>query len=133
MLERWSVGLAIAHAQESDLERMRELLSGMDDPAVERPRFNELDTAFHVAIAEAGGNRLVADLTAAIRSSLRYVLLTAFVESPDWDNLANRLRAEHRGIYDALAGGNSSVAADRVESHIRVFFARFEPGRTPPG
>ncbi len=43
----------------------------MDDPDIGLDHFNELDTEFHVAIAESVGNRLFADLTVAIRESIR--------------------------------------------------------------
>ena len=69
-LERLSVRLAAAHATEDDLETMRGLLETMADPDVDRRVFNDHDTAFHVALARAAGNRLATDLTAAIRESM---------------------------------------------------------------
>src|SRR5664279_923075 len=52
MLERWSVRLAAANASAADLERMKALLDSMEDPDVARAAFNDLDTAFHVAMAD---------------------------------------------------------------------------------
>lgn len=124
MLERWSVRLAAAGASPDDLVTMRELLQEMDDAAADRARFNDLDTRFHVAVAEAGGNRLVADLTAAVRESLRYGLLAAFQEIGDWDAFSAGLRAEHHGLYDRIAAGDGAAGADAVEAHIRNFFGR---------
>jgi GntR family transcriptional repressor for pyruvate dehydrogenase complex len=124
MLERWSVKLAATHATAADLERMRRLLAEMEDPAVRRDSFNDLDTAFHVAVAEAGGSRLVADLTTAVRGSLRFSLLAAFEQSPDWDAVVAGLRFEHRTIYELIAAGDSDGAARVVEAHVRGFFGR---------
>lgn len=124
MLERWSVRLAATHASPDDLGQLRELLAAMDDPQVARGAFNELDTAFHVAVAESGGNRLVADLTSAIRESLRYSLLAAFEESVDWDETAAGLRREHHELYRLIAAHEGNGAADMVEQHIRGFFGR---------
>jgi GntR family transcriptional repressor for pyruvate dehydrogenase complex len=124
MLERWSVKLAAANASAADLERLRELLTAMDDPQVPRAAFNDLDTAFHVTVAEAGGSRLVADLTSAVRGSMRYSLLAAFEESPDWAGVVEGLRGEHRAIYDRIAAGDAVGAADAVEAHVRGFFGR---------
>ena len=53
----------------------------MDQPDIDRARFNELDTEFHVAIAEAGGNRFIADLTIAVRESIRTDILSTLEES----------------------------------------------------
>jgi GntR family transcriptional repressor for pyruvate dehydrogenase complex len=96
----------------------------MEHPAVRRDSFNDLDTEFHVTVAEAGGSLLVTDLTSAVRGSLRYSLLAAFEQSPDWDGVVAGLRCEHRAIYDRIAAGDGAAAADVVEAHIRGFFGR---------
>jgi GntR family transcriptional regulator, transcriptional repressor for pyruvate dehydrogenase complex len=124
MLERWSVKLAAANASPVDLERLGGLLAAMEDPEVERADFNDYDTAFHVAVAEAGGSRLVTDLTSAVRGSLRYSLQAAFEKSPDWASVVEGLRAEHRAIYDRIASGDGTGAADLIETHVRGFFGR---------
>jgi GntR family transcriptional repressor for pyruvate dehydrogenase complex len=124
MLERWSVKLAASNATAADLVRMRELLATMDDPTLPRAAFNDSDTAFHVTVAEASGSRLVTDLTSAVRGSLRYSLLTAFEESPDWESVVTELRREHWAIYHRVAAGDGTGAADLVESHVRGFFGR---------
>jgi len=85
MLERFSARLAADHANVDDLLSLRQHLNGMDDPDIDRETFNELDTAFHVTIAEAGRNRLVADMTIAIRDSIRLPILRAFRVVADWD------------------------------------------------
>lgn len=126
MLERWSVRLAAAHAAPADLAGLRELLAEMDDEGISRASFNDLDTAFHVAIANASGNSLVADLTRALREALRHALLTAFSESGEWEKLADGFRVEHRAIYESIASGDASKAADTVEAHIRGFFGRLQ-------
>ncbi len=126
MLERWSVRLAAADATQADLRRMRELLASMDDPEVDRAAFNDLDTAFHVAVAEAGGNRLVADLTSAVRESLRYSLLAAFEQSADWAETADGLRQEHHALFACIVDHDGAGAANMVEQHIRGFFGRVQ-------
>jgi GntR family transcriptional repressor for pyruvate dehydrogenase complex len=123
MLERSSVQLAARNAGTEDLRRLRELVEAMNDPAVSREEFNNLDTAFHVAIAEAAGNRLVRDVTTAIRESLRSTLLSAFTQMQDWDEVADGLRAEHSRIYELLATREPETAADAIEKHIRDFAA----------
>lgn len=126
MLERWSVQLAARHATPADLQRIAELAAATADPGVDREAFNDLDTAFHVAVAEAAGNRLVGDITIAIRESLRNTLLQAFTQMPDWDEVADGLRAEHRAIHQHLSRGDGEAAADVVERHIRGFADLYE-------
>jgi GntR family transcriptional repressor for pyruvate dehydrogenase complex len=120
-LERSSARLAAERASDDDLALMRDRLERMDDAKLPLETFNDYDTEFHVAIAEAGGNRLMADMTIAVRNAVRRTLLTAFHELPDWNSVADRLRAEHHAVYDAIAAGDSERAGDLVEAHIRGF------------
>ncbi|TDD52442.1 FadR/GntR family transcriptional regulator [Saccharopolyspora elongata] len=123
MLERESARNAAQRATVPELKELRELLDEMDDPDCDRERFNDLDTEFHVGIAEAGGNRLVADMTIAIRESMRRPLLAAFDELGDkWYPIADRLRHDHRLIHQALESGDAAAAEDHVERHIRGFY-----------
>lgn len=120
MLERSSAALAAHNANDQDLAAMRAALEEMDQPGIERERFNDLDTAFHVAIAEASQNRLVADMTIAIRDSMRRPILHALEAlGPGWEAVAEQLRADHHAIYAALEAGDGALAEERVDQHIR--------------
>jgi len=119
MLERYSAGLAARHPDPARLEEMRAALDAMDAES-DRVAFGDLDTAFHIAIAEAGGNRLVADMTTAIRDSVRPAVLRSFEHLGDrWPAVADRLRGEHRAIYDAVAAGDPDTATRLIEAHVR--------------
>ncbi|MFJ1707670.1 FadR/GntR family transcriptional regulator [Kitasatospora sp. NPDC088346] len=120
-LERSSARLAAGHATAEQLARLREPLLRMDEAGLTREGFNDCDTAFHVALAEAAGNRLIADLTVAVRNAVRHTILTAFHRLPDWEAQAARLRAEHHAIYEAVAAGDADRAGELVEAHIRAF------------
>ncbi|HEY3471492.1 MAG TPA: GntR family transcriptional regulator [Amycolatopsis sp.] len=128
MVERTSAAAAAGHP--ADLTRLHELLEEMEQD-LDREEFNPLDTAFHLAIAESGGNRLVGELTAAIRESLRGALLSGMRAEPDWPSLREQLRAEHRGIVEAIAAGDAALAADRSEAHIRAFHRRLSSAARP--
>jgi GntR family transcriptional repressor for pyruvate dehydrogenase complex len=121
-LERASARLAAGLVTKDGLDRIRDLLLRMDDANLPREHFNDCDTDFHVAIAEAGGNRLMADMTVAVRNAVRHTLLTVFNRlDDDWDRVAARLRAEHHAIYDAIAAKDAETAGDLVEAHVRGF------------
>src|SRR5919112_340867 len=115
MLERRSAELAALHAAPPELDRIRVVLDRMDDLSLSMEEFNELDTEFHVSVADAGDNQLVADMTRAIRGAVRDSLLQAFRELDDWPATAARLRAEHRAVYDAVVSGDPALAADTLE------------------
>lgn len=123
MLERESVRNATQRATPAALEDLRKLLDAMDAPGCDRELFNDLDTEFHVAIAEAGGNRLVADMTIAIRESMRRPLLAAFDDlGEEWFPIADGLRHDHRMIQQALEAGDATAAEEQMERHIRGFY-----------
>lgn len=133
MLERFSAGLAARRRSAADLLAMAAELDTMDadlDPEA----FSDSDIAFHVRIAGAAGNRLVNELTVAIRESVRGMLLGAMREV-DWPSLRERLRGEHRAIHAALTDGDGDRAAELMERHIRHFHGVAAPagsGGPPP-
>ncbi|WP_226364843.1 FadR/GntR family transcriptional regulator [Pseudonocardia sp. ICBG162] len=126
MFERFSAGLAARRRSASDLLEWTAALDVMDDD-LDPAAFSDADIAFHVAIAAAAGNRLVGELTRAIRESVRGMLLDAMQAQGDWPALRERLRAEHREIHTAIADGDGALAADRIEAHIRAFHGRVGP------
>lgn len=118
-LEVLSVRLAAAQASPEHLAVMRDLLDTMADPEIDRTRFNDCDTEFHVTLASAAGNHLARDFTAAIRESMRLPILDRFRTVGEWGDVADKLREDHEAIYTAVAGGDADTAAALTESHIR--------------
>ena len=119
MLERGSVRLASRHANPEQLAQLRALMEAMAAEELPREQFNELDSEFHIALAQAGGNTLVADMTTAIRASMRDPILGAFHRSGDWPTLVATLDRGHRDILAAVEAGDGDTAAAAVEAHIR--------------
>jgi len=100
----------------------------MDEQEVDRETFNQFDTEFHVALADAGGNRLMSDVTGAIRESVRMPILATMTAMPEtgkrgWPRTLEGLRADHHAIFTAVEAGLGEQAADRLEAHIRGFSA----------
>jgi GntR family transcriptional regulator, transcriptional repressor for pyruvate dehydrogenase complex len=129
VLERASVILACRNARPEDLASMRADLLAMDAPDIDRETFNQVDTNFHVALADAGGNRLMSDVTRAIRESVRMPILAGFSAMPEtgaqgWRQVRDGLRADHHAIFEAVEAGQGEQAADRMEAHIRGFAIR---------
>ena len=127
-LERASVVLACRNAKPQDLARMRERLMAMDEPEFDRETFDQLDTDFHVALADAGGNRLMSDMTRAIRESVRIPFLAAVAAMPEtgeysWPRVLDGLRVEHHAVFAAVEAGQAEQAADLLANHIRSFYA----------
>jgi GntR family transcriptional repressor for pyruvate dehydrogenase complex len=77
------------------------------------------------------GNRLLADLTEALRTVMKPTMLASLrAIEPAVDGVhpvLGRLCREHRGIYDAIAAGDGARAADAVEAHITGFYLQDGP------
>jgi GntR family transcriptional repressor for pyruvate dehydrogenase complex len=106
---------------------MRECLDLMAQPAIDRERFNDADTAFHVAIAVAAGNLLAADLTVAIRESMRLPILDRFRRVDAWEDVIDELRHDHEAIYAAVTEGRADDAEGLLEGHIRRAWQTLTP------
>lgn len=117
-LEGATAALAAMHWSASALAQLEALVVEMEETRALDP-FNELDTRFHVAIAETAQNVLIGDLTAALREALRVPILEASEQMGDWQELREALAAQHRGIYEAIARRDPTDAVKKMETHIR--------------
>jgi GntR family transcriptional repressor for pyruvate dehydrogenase complex len=126
-LERSIAFLACRNARPGNIARMRANLRAMDEPEITQETFNQIDIDFHVELAEAGGNRLMCDMTRAIRESVRIPFLAAVNAMPEtgkysWPNMLDSLRAEHHQVFSAIEACDGEKAADLLEAHIRGFY-----------
>ncbi len=117
-LERSSAAVA---ARRIDLAALRELTATATAmrTANSIDEFNDLDTAFHVQLARAVRNDLVAELTVAIREAVREPIRTASELMSDWANFRVTLITDHELVLEAIAAGDAEEAAAAMETHIR--------------
>lgn len=110
--------LAAKRSTRTDLNRMRAAIRAMRAIATTEAQghraFRDADGDFHEALARAGRsvrlNRSVLD--ARREMFLPYDMLV-------FDEPRDAVLADHEAIYDAVREGNSEVAAERMEEHIR--------------
>jgi GntR family transcriptional regulator, transcriptional repressor for pyruvate dehydrogenase complex len=121
-VEVWAVRMAARRAGPVHLEKLAEILRRMESPSLSRRDFNELDTEFHVGLAETSGNRLATYLMRAIRDAVRFEMLAAFDRFADWRKVADALRREHAAILHAISIRDEEAAARTLENHIRAFY-----------
>ncbi|WP_326643213.1 FCD domain-containing protein [Streptosporangium sp. NBC_01755] len=112
MIEQWSASHAAARG--ADLSGLIGALERMD-AATTAEEFVEHDTAFHLAIAEASGNRLTTAMMLSLRDSLRRYSIEAVERLGDTAGLM----ADHREIHRAVAAGDAAGASAAVEAHLR--------------
>ena len=128
ILEVESARMAAKHRDPEMLDRMKLELAVMDgdeeadDAELSREDFGDADTRFHVALAHGGGNRLFADMTQAIRESLRAPLLEGYRAREDWAAMQATLQDQHRALLDAVTRGDADLAAELAAEHIRTSY-----------
>jgi len=112
-LESMTAALAAAHASESDLASMRDLLDKagrhLDDPQ----QSGALGEKFHMAVAHAAGNAVLVAQLKAMRAVL--CRRTAPLEHAD----AKRMLEIHTELYELIAAGDVEQARSRMETHVR--------------
>ena len=118
VLEREAAAAAAGSLTDSDLADLENLLERMRAETRTR-EYNDLDTQFHVRISAAADNRLIQDITIAIRVAVARPILGAEETLADWPALRGRLNDEHAEILSALRTRDARQAADLIEGHIR--------------
>jgi len=111
-----------------DLADARQLLDAMDDAALAPQEFLALDAQFHLALAEASGNAVVAAMMAGLRTSIEGYVIAGLARIPDWEAMAARLRSEHRDVVAAIGAGDATAARTRIHDHIGGYYRDASPG-----
>lgn len=110
----------------ADLAPARELLDAMEHPAdgaLSRDEFLSLDQAFHLALAVASGNEVMASMMGGLRDSIEQYVRVGASHLPSWEATCERLKTEHRGIVGAIADGDAELARSRIRDHIQSYHA----------
>ncbi|MGU3498391.1 FadR/GntR family transcriptional regulator [Mycobacterium sp. C31M] len=121
MLERLTCHKAAGVAGGEQLAELRRLVAQMRGPH-SVAEYNDLDTAFHVGIAQLSGNGLAAAMMAAMREAMRQAMVAGFENLDDPVATMRAVTDEHQLILDAIAGGDGDGAAELVTKHIMGFY-----------
>ncbi len=119
----------LAENPAAELSAARELLDAMeavpapDAPAASRDEFLTLDQAFHLALAAASGNEVMAAMMGGLRDSVEAYVRVGASFLPSWETTSARLKIEHRGILAAIEGGDAELARTRIREHIERYHA----------
>lgn len=84
-----------------------------EEPVAE-PDFVLLDESFHVGLAEASGNPVLAELLRGVNERIRIVRIQDFLLV---DRIVSTI-AQHLGILAALLDDDLDLALDRFDSHL---------------
>lgn len=119
LAETWA---AAAAAERGAIDEIGPLLATMEASPLDQVAFHELDAAFHISLARASGNELVALVLEGARTAIQRAMLQAILEVDDWPATRTRLVEEHRAIVEAIAAREPAAASNRMAEHIRRFY-----------
>jgi GntR family transcriptional repressor for pyruvate dehydrogenase complex len=123
LLETAVVGDLAERSNTVDLAAAARLLDAMEAPQLTQLEFLALDAQFHLSLAEASENQVVATMMTGLRSSIESYVLEGAAGLSDWPATAGRLRAEHRTILMAIVAGDRAAATLHVQGHISGYYA----------
>ncbi|MFF0816348.1 FadR/GntR family transcriptional regulator [Rhodococcus sp. NPDC003318] len=126
VLESEVVRTLAARRPAPGLDAAVELLDSMDDGALSASEFLILDAQFHVTLADAAGNQVVAAMMAGLRESIEAYVVGG-VDAARWPTTCARLRHEHRGLIEAVEAGDPQLAERRILDHIRGYYEGISP------
>lgn len=122
-LESELVALCARRATEEDLENIEKLVNEMRQAFRESgDRFLQLDLEFHLTIANASKNQVLADSLRTIRELL-HELIKKSQELPGGREVA---LAHHTKILEALKQRNPRKARTAMRSHVGLFQRRYK-------
>jgi GntR family transcriptional regulator, transcriptional repressor for pyruvate dehydrogenase complex len=124
MVESYAARAAAVGSPHADLSEARAMLERMHQPDLDPQAYLALDAAFHLAICEASGNRLVAFLMRSIRDVVQLTLGKIFTGAPDWERMRAEVTREHAEILEAIVAGEGDRAADLLCAHINRSYER---------
>jgi len=122
LLEEWVVR-ALATTDGHDLTEARAAMTAMDDLSLTPGEFLALDAQFHLDLADASGNVVVAASMGGLRAAIEGYVRAGAEKVADWDALAVTLRQEHHRILEAIDAGDADAARTLVHDHIVGYYA----------
>jgi GntR family transcriptional repressor for pyruvate dehydrogenase complex len=113
LLEVESAAVAARRRLPEDLQAMRAAVELMQHRRARRAEYVAADESFHLCVARTAGNPVTTMLLEALLTFLRpdRVRLTLVEGSSE------RIAAEHRAIYEAIAAGSEAAARTAMQAH----------------
>jgi GntR family transcriptional repressor for pyruvate dehydrogenase complex len=114
-LEVTATGLAAERASTEDIEQLRALVARMGEAGANVPAYVDADIDFHLRLAQASGNAVLASLISNIQSLTR-VWATRVLEHAGETTSS---LAMHEPIVDAVAAGDTEAARRAMQAHMQ--------------
>jgi GntR family transcriptional regulator, transcriptional repressor for pyruvate dehydrogenase complex len=113
LIEPATARVAASTRRKADLTAMRRAIRGMAAATTE-PEYMRHDTDFHIALARATGNSVLA----ATIEDIRLRLNDAMTLLPESDSWHRRITGEHEVLLAAIEEGDAETAVRAMEEHV---------------
>ena len=117
ILEPEIAALAARNAATKDLNKLKKIVEQIEnpDPSFTDEDLAEIDTRFHIALAESTGNELVAAIIHGIKNQI----------AETWPRYHNEMQIEerfhsHRQVYEAVTARAPELANEKMRQHMSV-------------
>ncbi len=119
-LETWSAYLAAKRAEDSEIERLKELYAVMVDQSASGGWDAEVDAQFHLTITAATHNTLQVHVLDTIQSLFQTTIMVALSEFYSKEGYIELLLNHHREIMEAIAARDPERARDKMMEHLTL-------------
>lgn len=107
-------GLAAERRDEGALKELRKLVATMAEASDDIERYVDADTAFHLRLAEAAGNRALSNFLGSLQSLLRVWAKRVLEAAGETETSL----AMHEPILSAVEQGDAAAATRAMEAHM---------------
>ncbi|MBB1156951.1 FadR/GntR family transcriptional regulator [Amycolatopsis dendrobii] len=121
LLEEEAARVAATERTDEQLARLEALLDQMDAAVSDSDTYLALDGKFHVAVALASGNPLLAHLMGSMRDAVTEHLVKRELAPATWPKLASSAQKSHRALVKALRDRDADAAAEQVRRHTAFY------------
>lgn len=119
LVETEAAARAAERRGDEDIRRLSEALGAMRWGSSTPEKLYDADSRFHIAIAEATGNRAIARLVEGFRATLRDTLHTPLFAQTGREDWSSATVTEHLAIFEAIAANDSNAARDAMRLHLQ--------------
>ena len=112
-----SAALAAQRRTDTDIARLQAMMAQMREGRGGAAEFSLHDSALHLAISEASGNKLIFHIVESLQSALRNASFLGVLALGDRETL-DGIVAEHGRLVDAIVRGDDEAAATLMNDHL---------------
>ncbi len=119
-LESWSAYLAASRATDEEIEELGRYYKEMERQAASGGWDADVDAQFHYAITTATHNTLQLHVLNTIHGLFHTTIQVALTEFYRKEHYLDRLLAQHREIYQAIANRDPETARQKMLDHLAM-------------